>query len=467
MASTFAIGRAVTQERNRVEARARFENGVVVGEDEVRAAELGKLHELPSLGETLDGWMTQIGLDECEDYAVDFRDVLLAADGRLDMGHVNRKLAEAYGTEINPGGAVTPNHPLLPMSYRTFGNVLRHYCPVRRNAAANLIMLPRAQDPHVHTGRTMRAGVAPLANPNWSGALPDSPRATAYNAYLDMKKRSDQTVTSLTGEPATPVIFRSRKLRRYDEKGNLASAPRVIIGVVSPTHCLRDGDDDKLIAAITLAFAGSVNSARAAAYRGVEESELRAVFPALTVSMPDAGEEKWSGYITARNSESGAKSWSVSAGLYRPGDGASIACEAIVRTGRHVGSKVAQRMVEVAEGAAALLKELAEKAAELGALKWVGTEAALLKQLRAALNGTPLFDADACCGLAWALGDAVPSGPVTVGALVNVLGRAAGALERRVDARPVEVMLGRTLVGGWADFHAAGTETTEDGASEE
>lgn len=456
---------AQSRERSSLETRARFENGVVVGEDEARSAQLGKLHELPSLGDVLAAWLEQIRLDECEDYAVDFRELLLAPDGRMDLGFGDKGLIEKHGTQDQS------DERLLPMTYRTFGNVVRHYCSPPRNSARNLVELPRAQDPHAHSGRTMRQQTR-------AGEMADSPRAIAYNAWLDKKKRADQTVTSLTGEPATTVLFRSRRIQRRDENGVPASSPRVLIGVVTPTHCLRDGDDDKLIAAITLAFAGSVDGARGSAYRGIEESELRAVFPALTVSMPDAGTEKWSGYVTARNSESGAKSWSVSAGLYRSVDGASVACEAIVRTGRHVGSHVAERMCEVAEGAAVLLKELAEKASALAAVKWTGTEAALLKQLRASLQGTVLFDADTCCGLAFDLGMTLSPRdylrgvdpicpPVTVGALIDVLGRAAGACTCRVDARPVEVMLGRMLLSGWGEFKSAGTEIVDDGAGEE
>lgn len=445
----------------RMEARVRFENGVVIGEDEQRSAQLGKLQELPSLGEVLDAWMAQIGAEECEDYAIDFRDLLLAPDGRFDLGSPNTPLMQAHGTQSQDGSR------FLSSTYRVFGNVIRHHCSPPRNSARNLIDLPRAQDPHAHTGRTMRAGAAPNANQDWSGSLPDSPRAIAYNARLDTKKRSDQTVTSLTGAPATTIIMRSRRLTRRDETGAIVASPRTIIGNVTPNHSLRDGDDDKLIAAITLAFAGSANGARGAAYRGVEESELRAVFPALTVKMADAGEETWSGYVTARNSESGAKSWSISAGLYRQTDGASVACEAIVRTGRHVGKKVANRMAEVAEGAAALLKELAEKASELASVKWTGTERELLVELRRALDGTVLHDADTCCGIAWALGEAVGSGPVTIGALVNILGRGAATCERRVDARPIEVLLGRTLLHGWVDFKSVGTELADDGANEE
>lgn len=461
MGNTSAVAVAQYAEVRRMEARSRFDNGVVYGEDEQRAAELGRLHELPSLADCFEAWMKQIAADQCADFAVDFRDVLLAADGRLDMGPFTARTSElrqAHRTTV-PSSA----EQFMPMTYRTFGNLLRHHTTPERNAARNMIRLPRAQDPHAHTGRTMR---------RTDGGQTDSPRAIAYNALLDEKKRSDQRVTSITGEesaPVTTVIFRSRVVNRRDENGALVSSPRIAFGVVSPTHCLRDGDDDKLIAALSLAFAGHLSTARGSAYRGIEESELRAVFPALEVEIPGAGNERWSGYITARNSESGAKSWSVSAGLYRQTDGASIACEAIVRTGRHVGTKVAERMVEVAEGAAALLKTLIEQAGELAGRAWEKSDGELLKALRAALSGTSLGDADTCCGIAWGLGELMASGTgqvITIGTLINLLGSIAGQMERRTDSRPVEVMLGRMLVNGWSEFKAAGTERLEDGSEE-
>jgi hypothetical protein len=460
MGSTVKVAVAQHTEAMRLEARARFENGVVYGEDEQRAAELGKLHELPSLADALGAWMRQISSEHCEDYAVNFRDVLLAPDGRLDMGEPNLDLAHAHGSDMLNGQTRR-----LPMTYRSFGSLLRDYTSPERNVARNFIRLPRAQDPVAHTGRTMRALEANGSQYTDGAHVPamvDSPRAIAFNAMLDERKRSDQRVTSITGESVqTTVIFRSRLFNRRDENGALVSSPRTIFGVVSPTHSLRDGDDDKLIAALSLAFAGHLSTARGAAYRGVEESELRAVFPALEVSIPGTGTERWSGYITARNSESGAKSWSISGGLYRQADGASVACEAVVRTGRHVGSKVAERMVEVAEGAAALLKTLVEKAGELAGRAWEGTDAQLLRKLREALSGTAIGDADTLCGIAWGLGAGLASGigeVITLGTIINLLGGMAGALPRRVDARPIEVMLGRTLVSGWSEFKSAATE---------
>lgn len=449
------------------EARAQFTDGVVVPLDDERAAALGKAQELPSLAETFDKWLAQQEAEQCEDYAVDFRDLLLAPDGRIDMGLFNPALAQKHGTNPFPTDAerLPVGGERLPMTYRTFGNVVRHYCDPPRNSAKNLISLPREQDPHGHTARTMRAPGLALRD---GSVIADSPRASAYNSWLDKKKRADQTVTALTGEPVTTVLFRSRKLIRRDAKGVAVSSPRVNIAVVSPTHCLRDGDDDKLIAALQLAFAGMASGARARYYRGVDESELRVLFPALTVTIPDAGEETWSGYVTARNSESGRKSWSISAGLYREKDGASVACEAIIRMGMHVGKRVPERMVEIAEGAAKMLKELAEKAAELSARTWTGTEEQLLAKLRATLSGTVLHDPDTCCGIAWAIGEAVApmNDAVSVGMLMDILGRSAAACARRVDARPVEVMLGRVLTNGWSEFKSV-AEKSEDGTDGE
>jgi hypothetical protein len=438
-----------TQLLAHAEAKSEFRDGVVIGLDDFRAAALGRLQKMPALTDVLAAWSKQIASERCEDYAVDFRNLLLAPDGRIDIDFASPELTVSTGTDHWNGRG------LIPMTYRVFGSTLRHYCPVPRNIAACLIRLPRAQDPHAHTARTMRA-TGPVSGD-------DSPRAIAVNAYYDMRKRSDQTVTNITGEPATTAIFRTRQLNRRDGKGELVSSPRTAIGVVSPDHCLRDGDDDKLIAALSLAFAGMMDGGRGRFYRGIEESELRAVFPALAVGLPTAGEETWHGYVTARNSESGAKSWSISAGLYREKDGASVACEAVIRYGRHVGRHVAERMVEVSEAAAVALKELCSKAAELAGRPWVGTEQKLLKTLRDALNGTELHDPDTCCGIAWALGEEMGRGrKLTVGLLMDVLGRSMTALPRRVDARPVEVMLGRVLTNGWDEFKAVNAETASD-----
>ncbi len=221
------------------------------------------------------------------------------------------------------------------------------------------------------------------------------------------------------------------------------------------------------MASLMLAFAGSMDTARASAYRGVDESELRAFFPALKVLPGAIGAETWTGYITARNSESGAKSWSISAGLYRERDGASVACEAIIRTGRHVGSRVDERMVDVAQGAAELLHKLVEKAGELSRREWEGSVESMLVRLQRALRGTAL-DGDAACGIAWALGEMMQgSGVVTVGMLIDALGRSAAALELRVESRPIEVMLGRMLVDGWAELKAVDLDGADDGRGEE
>lgn len=442
---------AILNERKALtQSGTRVENGVVLTSDEIRSAELGRLQELPSLGEAMRAWMEAIAASAPEDYAVDFRSVLMMADGRLHVGRPDKLLVDALMTNCGPD-----HEKPHPLTYRTFGNLLRHFCSPPKNVAKNMIDLPTIDMPHQHTGRTWRRENDPS----------DSPRAHAYNAILDKRKRHDETVTRLTGEPATTVIFRTRLLPRFESRfAKDTERIRTIIGVVSPNHCLRDGDDDKLIAALTIAFAGQLEGARGVAFRGVDESELRAVFPTLEVEVPDAGPEKWHGYVTARNSESGAKSWTISAGLYRTADGASVACEAVVRTGRHVGKKVAERMVEVAQGASELLGQLAAKAAELSGRisPWKPEE--LLKRLRAALAGTFAHDPDICCGIAFELGrrTADLEEPVTIGTLIGVLGQLAGAATFRRDARPIEVMLGRMMVDGWQELKAVAVETTDE-----
>lgn len=440
---------ASTERRALTVADVRDEHGTIVGLDDTRAAQLGRLSELPALGEVLSAWSTQRQNDECEDYAIDFADLLLAESGAYRRA--TTRLDESRGLTVSMPGD-------LPMTYRTFGNVLRHYCASPRNVAQCLIQLPTSATGPGHTRRTMRANFGPVGF--------DSPRAVAYNAYLDRKKAVDSSVARIDEGAVTEVILRTRLLRvpTIVDGQVVPQTRRTVIGAVTPTHCLQNGDDDKLIAALSLAFAGHTDAGRAIAFRGIEESELRAVFPALEVQIPGAGSSKWCGYVTARNSESGKKSWSISAGLYRTDDGASVACEAIVRTGRHVGVKVAERMVEVSEGARDLLAKLIETASELAGRKWEGTRDEFFKRLRAALAGTPLETGEACMGIAWALGEEIAdlNGPITIGLLLNVLGRAAAQFERRVDARPIEVMLGRLLVDGWKEFKAVGTDGDVD-----
>jgi len=433
-------------------AETRDEGPTLAGLDDERAAQLGRLHELPSLGEVLSAWATQRQNDECEDYAVDFNDLLMAGDGTF------RRMAARFDEERGLTKSMPGN---LPMTYRVFGNVIRHYCAPRRNVAANLILLPTSARGPGHAASTSRV------ESTMGGVWTDSPLAIAYNAFLDRKKAVDASVTTIDESAVTELILRTRLLNGPRVDGEAPTARRVVIGAVTPSHCLQNGDDDKLIAALSLAFAGHGETGRAIAFRGVEESELRAVFPALTVEIPNGGAEKWVGYITARNSESGKKSWAISAGLYRAGDSASFACEAVVRTGRHVGSKVAERMVEVAEGAAEMLKKLLETVAELAGRTWDRSTDEFLKRMRAALDGTPLHDPDTACLIAWALGAKMGDRKaITIGDVIDVLGQFAGTLDRRVDARPVEVMLGRLLVDGWKEFRAAGTEKLEDGSEE-
>lgn len=458
----------ITQAARALTAMARDEDGVVVDMDGSRAARLGALAELPTLNEVLSAWETRIREDQCEDYAVNFGNLLMAGSGEL------MPLRATPDADI---GTVTSPAHVLPMTYRVMGNLGRQWCNPAKNFAKNMMTLPIDSVGPRHAGPTGRIGIGRDrfgGDGSW-----DSPRAVAYNAILDRKKAADATLARIDGSPSTTIVLRSRLLHRWNDKGEIIGNKRTVIGAVSTTHCLQGGDDDKLIAALTLAFGPDSNNARATAYRGVEESELRAVFPLMKAPVNDAlmvngttRSEFWMGYITARNSESGAKSWSVSAGLYRHSDGAAIACEAIVRTGRHVGERVTERMVEVAQGAAKLLQKLTEEAAELSSKKWEGTTEGFLRALKSSIQGTPAGDGDVLCGIAWALGERLmprdyirgvdeKDAKVSIGMLIDVLGGIAASMERRYDARPIEVMLGRVLVHGWADFKAVAAEEQE------
>lgn len=448
-------------------ALLRREAGVIVGMDEERAAQLGEMAGLPSLAESLAAWVDRISRDLPEDYAVPMGRVLLAPNGEYMPFAARTNTEEAHG---RPAGYFhsSPNIT-LPATYRVFGNVLREHCTVARNVARNLILLPTWFTGPGHRALTMRM-------PAPSGGLYDSPRAAAYNAFLDTAKAGDEermrSVRSISGEEQAPttIVFRTRLLPAHAPTEEIPEPEmkRTVIGAVSPTHCLKDGDDDKLIAALSLAFAGYAGSARASAYRGVEESELRAIFPSLKVHVEEMGDTTWSGYIVARNSESGAKSWSIAAGLYREDDGMSVACEALVKTGRHVGKKVAERMVDVAEAAAELLQKLIAEAAELAGRVAPWSEAETMKKLGAALAGT-VAGGDVACATAFEIGRQIETlkDPITIGLLVNALGRVASNTPARGGVRPLEVMLGRMLVKGWDELKAVQADSLDDGSEEE
>lgn len=424
-------------------APTRQEHGVVQTDDDSRAAKLGELAKLPSLGEVLSAWTARIAADQMEDKRVPF-----------------------YKLRLTPTGLLSSGKAGLPMTYRIFGHLIRGWCSPPRNVAQCLIRLRIAELPTQSTP----TGQLPQSTP--TGQLPTdgvlhSPLACAYNDYLGQRNDRERARLRLTSEDdsaAERVTIRTRVIRtaletpegepqRYTER-------RTVIGAVTDTHSGPSGDDAAMITALSVAFAGSSATARAQAYRGIEESELRAVFPAFEVEIPSTGgSEKWTAYLTARNSETGAKSWSISAGLYRTADGATVACEAVQRSGRHVGSRVAERMVEVAEGAATLLRKLTETAAELAAKETPWSEDETLKKLRAAVQGTVLAEGEALCGLAWQLGETVQRGRITVGAIMNALGRVAAECETRAQAKPLEILAGRVLVEGWDELKAVATES--------
>jgi hypothetical protein len=385
-------------------AETKNESGVGVPLDENRAAQLGRLAELPSLGEVLGALLKRIEADKCQDDLTPFSSLRLLPNGLLSKGK---------------GG--------LPVTYRVFGNTLRNWCNPPRNVARVLVTLPVDRADGTEAPRATH-----------------SARSCAYNAYLDrnaLNRRGDR------------VVLRSRMLKLGD------ATRRMIIGVVSESHSLRDGDDDKLVTALAMAFSGALEAARAEAFRGVEESEIRILFPAIEVELSGAG--RWSGYVTARNSETGSKSWNISAGLYRQQDGASVACEAVVRFGRHTGRNVAMKMVEAAWGAERLLRLLSTRAGELAAKLAPWDDTTALKKVREALAGTFACDPDVCCGIAFELGRQA-RGHLTVGALMSVLGELAGAAGRRIEARPIEILLGRVLVSGWSELKAVGSETVDE-----
>lgn len=303
----------------------------------------------------------------------------------------------------------------LPMTYRAFGTLLRQWTKPPPNVARVLSWLTVNPPPAKH-----------------------SPRSCAYNDYL-RRNKSDAS-----------VMLRTR----------LIAQKRVVIAAVSKTHSLEHGDDRALIGALTMAFTGHAKEARASAYRGIEVSEIRVVFPTMEVEVPGTGSERWAGYITARNSEVCTSSWNISAGLYRRTDGASVACEAIGRRGRHSGTKVGAKMVDAAESAADMLRMLMQQAAKLASVPAPWEMAETLRRVKAACEGTPAATEENTKIITDTIQRSI-LGAFRVGQLIEVLGRIAAHSERRNDSLALEILMGRLLMNGWSSLHAVEIEGVE------
>lgn len=384
------------------------DDAVIFPEDGKREASIGATALLPTLEDALHQWAAQIEVEAPVDAETPFGKLSLKPTGRLSRGN---------------GG--------MRMTYRVFGQILRSYTAPPRNAARVLHTLPVAEEGATH-----------------------SPRACAYNAYLQR---------GLPSNADKPVVLRVRSLSGVVQDQRVP----VIVGAVSTSHSQEEGDDKVFVAALRTMFSRhsgmldltGLQAIRAAVYRGIEVSELRAVVPAMRVEM--APGEWWSGYMTVRNSEVGAASWSVAVGLVREMDeatkeaaqrlgfeGATLTVEASEHKGHHAGRRVGMRVAEALREGQAKLAELVADAAKLASkVGWKDT-AWVVNRLRSVLagvvSGDTLDDALGALAIASVQWEAHPS----THEVVTFLGRAMATFPRRGQTYPLERLAGRVLLHG-------------------
>ncbi len=382
----------------------KIEEAVLMPEDGAREASIGKVAELPPLADALAAWERQIAAEKPTDAPTKFKALNLKANGKLSRGN---------------GG--------LPMTYRVFGEILRSYCSPPRNVARCLVRLSTSQ-----------------GSPDAEAAY--SPRSAAYNDYLAQGAKANAEET---------VVLRMRNLPSGDTRKT------TVVGAVTPTHSGALSDDPVFIAAMKAGFASHELSAiRAKFFRGIEVSELRAVVPAVRVEM--APGEFWSGYLVVRNSEVGAASWSVSAGLIKEMDevtkeaaqrlgfeGATLSMEAHAARGIHSGKKVGERVEGALIDAKALLATLTDTAGSLAAKTSTKSVEFVVNRLASAIRkvgaGEDLTDTllAGAALLTPANGKAFTSNEV-----ITYLGQAMVKLSRRGMSYPLERLAGRVLLHG-------------------
>lgn len=379
------------------------DEAVLMPEDGAREASIGKVAELPPLADALAAWTRQIAAEKPTDAPTKFKALNLKASGKLSRGN---------------GG--------LPMTYRVFGEILRGYTAPPRNVARCLVRLSTSQ------------GSA-------DAEAAYSPRSVAYNDYLAQgaKANGDET-----------VVLRMRNLPNGDARRT------TVVGAVTPTHSGTLSDDPVFIAAMQAGFTShELCAIRAKFFRGIEVSELRAVVPAVRVEM--APGEFWSGYLVVRNSEVGAASWSVSAGLIKEMDeqtkeaaqrlgyeGATLSMEAHSARGIHSGKKVGERVEGALIDAKALLGTLTDTAGELASATSSKSVEFVVNRLASAIRklgaGEDLTDTLlAGAALLTPAGKAFTSNEV-----ITFLGQAMVKLSRRGMSYPLERLAGRVLLNG-------------------
>ena len=404
------------------------EDAVLLPEDGAREANIGEVAKMPTLLEALHSWEKLIAAEKPTDQPTPFNKLHMVPDGRISRG----------------------NGPLR-MTYRVFGGLLRDYCAPPKNVARCL--------------HRLTAG-----DPGDAAARVHTPRSFAYNDYLSRGAATNG---------AKEVWLRTRDLPGLDGQRR-----KVIVGQVTPTHSRAGSDDPVFIEKLRAAFdKRELNAIRAHSFRGIEVSELRAVIPALRVEM--APGEWWSGYFIVRNSEVGAASWMVGAGLTKEMDEqtldaarrlgfegtASLSVQANTKIGVHTGKKVAERVEEALTEARALLDTLVEQARNLAEATTKLTVEQIVEKLAKALRGVGgselvqdrLLGGLAMQGVEWSQRPTVyADGPkLETHDVVSFLGQAMRVVSNRAQSYPLERIAGRVLLHG-IDVALKNVETVSD-----
>jgi hypothetical protein len=392
------------------------EDAVLLPDDGAREANIGEVAKMPTLLEALHSWEKLIAAEKPSDQPTPFNKLHMVPDGRISRG----------------------NGPLR-MTYRVFGGLLRDYCAPPKNVARCL--------------HRLTAG-----DPGDAAAKIHTPRSFAYNDYLNR---------GATATGSKEVWLRTRELPGADGERR-----KVIVGQVTPTHSRAGSDDPVFIEKLREAFKGELKAVRARAFRGIEVSELRAVIPALRVEM--APGEWWSGYLIVRNSEVGAASWMIGAGLTKEMDEqsldaarrlgfegtASLSVQANTKIGVHTGKKVAERVDEALIEARAMLDTLVDQARNLAEATTKLTVEQVVEKLAKALRsagGSELVQDRLLGGLAmqgveWSRSTTPYTLPseeqVQTHDVVSFLGQAMRVVANRAQSYPLERLAGRVLLHG-------------------
>ena len=274
----------------------RLEAGQVV-ELEAMTRRLPYLLDLPFLNQGLEALVEQVRQEDPRDYKVLLRELAMLPNGHLTRGN-----------------------SAVAWTYHGLAQLLSGFCDAPRNVTQNVVHLRTNSDP----------------NAIWSA------RAVAFD---DIVSQASETRTE-------PLTFRTIQ----------AHGRRALRSVVSSTrHSLEYGDDLVLVGAIRAALGDKINSVKASVRRWTDCTRIDIVLP--EVSLQVGSGERYFATLHLVNSETGSKSWGVSGGLWSTKTGASIlgsTGEGSSASGRHVGHRVADRMINEVVEAVGGVRDLAD-----------------------------------------------------------------------------------------------------------